>query len=175
MSRAPSYIGAQIARNSSGMSREIATPEQECVQHSASAYDQHVFKKPVSVCDLAQILTDIDMTQMPKGASLHFTEKTAGGVCMSLLGDTNSITTATQHRLLETGNSSEWPFIPEIQPFALLQSLSEPGKHRKTDRWGLLEKRISCLFVGSPQHCDPPCVHRAARYVLHCIKVADGY
>jgi hypothetical protein len=155
------------------MSRESATPEQECVLHSVC--DHHVFKTPVSVRDLAQILTDIDMTQMPKGASLHFTEKTAGGVCMSLLVDTNPVTAATQHRLLETSNSSEWPFIPEIQPFALLQSLAEATKHRKTDRWGLLEKRISCLVVGKPQHCDPPCVHRAAHYVLHCIKVADGY
>jgi len=155
------------------MSYEIADAERKCEQHSAC--DQHVFKTPVSVRDLAQILTNIDMTQMPHGATLHFTEKTAGGVCMSLLVDTDSATTATQHRLLETSNSSEWPFIPEIQPSALLQSLSGASRHRKNDRWGLLENRISCLVIGSPQHCDPPCVHGAARYVLQCIKVADKY
>ena len=149
------------------MSQEIAAPKQEC--------EQHVFKTPVSVRDLAKILTNIDMTLLPKGASLHFTEKTAGGVYMSLLVDTDTIITTTQHRLLETSNSSEWPFIPEIQPFALLQSLPDAPQHRNIDRWGLLEKRISSLEVGSPQHCDPPCVHRAASYVLHCIKVADGY
>jgi len=113
------------------MPQEITAPEQECAQHCVC--DHHVFKTPVSVHNLAKILTDIDMTQMPKGASLHFTEKTAGGVCMSLLVGTNPVTTATQQRLLETSNSSEWPFIPEIQLFALLQSLSEATKHRKTD------------------------------------------
>jgi len=132
-----------------------------------------MFKTPVSIRDLAAILVDIDMTQMPAGSRLHFTEKTIGGVCMSLFMQHSTTPKSTHYPLLETSNTTDWPFIPEIEPMALLQSLSQSTQHTSTDKWGLTENRIRGLVMKPPLGCDPPCVDHAARYVLQCIRLAD--
>jgi len=157
------------------MSQKSEVSPGKSTQYETDYANHHVFKTPVSVRDLAKMLIDIDMSHMPTGSSLHFTEKTAGGVCMSLSTEHDTMSKSTQHCILETSNSSDWPFIPEIQPMALLQSLSYNTKQPKSDRWGLLEKRIAGLVLNTPLHRDPPCVNRAAHYVLQCIKSADEH
>jgi len=139
--------------------------------------DRHVFKTPVSVRDLAAMLVAIDMTHthMPAGCRLHFAEKTSGGVCMSLMvAQCSASPRCTHHPILETSDSTDWPFIPEIEPAALLQSLSHCEPPAPRDRWGLMEKRIRGLVLKPLLRCDAPCVDQAARYVLQCIRSADG-
>ena len=152
------------------------------VDTSFEEINKHVFKVPVSVHDLAQMIADINMDQMPPGSKLHFTQKTNGGVGMSICEAHNSTTGFTEHRLLEAADGAEWPFIPEIVPAALLQSLLQtptlvPGTlgFPARDRWGLREKRISSLCMRTPHDSDPPCVKAAARYVLNCLKNADCF
>ena len=138
--------------------------------------DRHVFKTPVSVRDLAAMLVAIDMTHMPAGSRLHFAEKTSGGVCMSLMVAQGSATPkSTHHPILATSDSTDWPFIPEIEPTAQLQSLSHSEPPGQPDRWGLMEKRIRGLVLKPLLRCDAPCVDQAARYVLQCIRLADGH
>jgi len=147
----------------------------------ADSSDAHVFCTPVSVRELAQMLADIDMDQMLTGSTLHFTQKTHGCVGMSVLANNNVLGKPTLYRLLETTDGTDWPFLPEILPAAILQSLPDPSipsgyPSLYIDRWGLLEKRISGLCVQKPLQGDDDlqCVHDAARYVLDCIKNADA-
>jgi len=152
------------------------------VDKSFEEINNHVFKVPVSVHDLAQMIADINMDQMAPGSKLHFTQKTHGGVGMSICEAHNSTTVFTEHRLLEATDGTEWPFIPEIVPAALLQSLlktptlvSGPVGFAARDQWGLREKRISSLCMRAPHDSDPPCVKAAAHYVLSCLKNADCF
>jgi len=95
---------------------------------------------------------------------------------MSLLVAQGSATSkSTHHPILETSNTTDWPFIPEIEPTALLQSLSHSERQTQPDRWGLMEKRIRGLVLKPLLRCDAPCVDQAARYVLQCIRSADGH
>jgi len=155
--------------------------------YGADSSDAHVFNTPVSVRELAQMLADIDMDQMLIGSTLQFTQKTHGCVGMSVSANDNVFAKPTLHRLLETTDGTDWPFLPEILPAAILQSLPNPRNPLGypslcIDRWGLLEKRISGLCIQTPlqrdddlQHDDDlKCVHDAARYVLDCIKTADA-
>ena len=171
------YIGNKTAPLS-GMSQEEDSLLLQAGHDAELCADHHVFKTPVSVRDLAAMLVAIDMTHMPAGSRLHFAEKTSGGVCMSLLvpqGSTLTQAKSTHHPILETSNTTDWPFIPEIEPTALLQSLSHSEPQAQSDRWGLMEKRIRGLVLKPLLHCDAPCVDQAARYVLQCIRSADGH
>ena len=160
----------------SDMSQQHGNSLQQASHDAELCADHHVFKTPVSVRDLAAMLVAIDMTHMPAGSRLHFAEKTSGGVCMSLLVAQGSATPkSTHHPILETSNTTDWPFIPEIEPTALLQSLSQSEPQTQPDRWGLMEKRIRGLVLKPLLRCDAPCVDQAARYVLQCIRSADGH
>ena len=148
---------------------------------AADSSDVHMFRTPVSVRELAQMLADIDMDQMMIGSTLHFTQKTHGCVGMSVSANDNVLAKPTLHRLLVTTDGTDWPFLPEILPAAILQSLPDPKNPSGypsvyVDRWGLLEKRISGLCMQKPLQGDGDlqCVHEAARYVLDCIKNADA-
>jgi len=158
------------------MSQEHGSSVLKASHDAKLCADHHVFKTPVSVRDLAAMLVAIDMTHMPAGSRLHFTEKTSGGVCMSLLVAQGLATPkSTHHPILETSNTTNWPFIPEIEPTALLQSLSHSEPQTQPNRWGLREKRIRGLVLKPLLRCDAPCVDQAARYVLQCIQSADGH
>ena len=151
------YIGNKTAPLS-GMSQEDESSLLQAGHDAELCADHHVF--------------------MPAGSRLHFAEKTSGGVCMSLLvpqGSTLTQAKSTHHPILETSNTTDWPFIPEIEPTALLQSLSHSEPQAQSDRWGLMEKRIRGLVLKPLLHCDAPCVDQAARYVLQCIRSADGH
>jgi len=150
------------------------------VDKSFEEINNHVFKVPVSVHDLAQMIAGINMDQMPPGSKLHSTQKTNGGAGMSICEAHNSTTVFTEHRLIEATDGAEWPFIPEIVPSALLQSLLEtptlvsgPVGFPAHNWWGLLEKRISSLCMRTPHDSNPHCVKAAAHYVLCCLKNAD--
>jgi len=128
----------------------------------------------VSVQDLACILAKIDMDNILLGLTLQLTQKTNGCVSMLLLPDKTQLDMCTapqQYRLLQATDAREWPFVPEIQLPVLLQDLQN---RRQNDRWGLLQKRISGVSVQKSQCREPACVQEAARYVLHCLKLADA-
>jgi len=156
--------------------KSIFETNHNSMDKSFEEINNHVFKVPVSVHDLAQMIADIDMDQMPPGSKLHFTQKTNGGLGMLICEAHNSTAVFTEHRLLEATDGEEWPFIPEIVPAALLQSLLEtPTLVPARDRWGLREKRISSLCMRASHDSDPPCVKAAARYVLSCLKNANCF
>jgi len=138
------------------------------------ALEKHMFKKQVSVRDLACMLATIDMDNILLGSTLQLTQKRDGCVSMSLLPDKTQLDMCTapqQYRLLQATDAHEWPFVPEIRLPVLLQDLQNRRQH---DRWGLLQKRISGVSVRSPQCREPACVQEAARYVLECLKLADA-
>jgi len=133
-----------------------------------------MFKRQVSVQELACMLATIDMDTILLGSTLQLTQKRDGCVSMSLLPDKTQLDMCTapqQYRLLQATNAQEWPFVPEIRLPALLQSLQNRPQQ---DKWGLLRKRISGVSVRTPQCREPACVQEAARYVLQCLKLADA-
>ena len=79
---------------------------------AADSSDAHVFRTPMSVRELAQMLANIDMDHMLIGSTLHFTQKTHGGVGMSVSANDNVFAKPTIHRLLETTDGTDWPFLP---------------------------------------------------------------
>ena len=137
------------------------------------ALEKHMFKRQVSVQELACMLATIDMDTILLGSTLQLTQKRDGCVSMSLLPDKTQLDMCTapqQYRLLQATNAQEWPFVPEIRLPALLQDLQNRPQQ---DKWGLLRKRISGVSVRTPQCREPACVQEAARYVLQCLNLAD--
>lgn len=138
------------------------------------ALEKQMFKKQVSVQDLACMLATIDMDSILLGSTLQLTQKRDVCVSMPLLPDSTQLDMCTapqQYRLLQAIDAQGWPFMPEIRLTVLLQDLQNRRQH---DRWGLLQKRISGVSVRTPQCREPACVQEAACYVLQCLNLADA-
>jgi len=138
------------------------------------ALENKMFKKQVSVQDLACMLATIDVDNILLGSTMQLTQKSDGCVSMLLLPDKTQLgmcTSPQRYRLLQPTDAKEWPFVPKIRLRVLLQDLQN---RRQNGRWGLFQNRISRVSVRKAQCRELACVHEVARYVLHCLKLADA-